>query len=476
VNALANPEVGEYLNKHFVSTYQKVGTFQIVNGQKQGGNVASYFCTPKNGVLDAVAGPVNADAFLREARWVVETRKMALLQAHDDVNSYKWFFRMAHAQQLPQSGGPETVNWQAVPMFAPTPTQLTAMIDDISWARSLGKQSQVHLLLAGYPLAPLDQVYPVVYEKIVGEKLSTKPVSEGANTQPVANLSQWTQPGGGCQGVISRSGPGRLTFPAHGISRAFNGLGGIPYQRPQPVSLEAMRLRSREQALRQAMSDPPRSEIFAAGPLNILVTDLGKHLGQDGAAQRTPLSPDVVQHLNVLAAGQTGNSALLRNGGKLDWPFAWRDKPLEEASGELRAALASDLHQALEQAAKGQVDAKLVQDMKGKVNQLRDLLKQRIDQIQPDSYTEASRYLDQVTESLKLLRGNDAQKYLNGDYTLNPLTITSVQDLVKYMTDKGLCFAPAASGDEGAYLALQRALASCDAADQAPPLAAIGEL
>jgi len=39
VNALANPEVGTFINKHFVSSFQKVATFQIVNGQKQGGNV-----------------------------------------------------------------------------------------------------------------------------------------------------------------------------------------------------------------------------------------------------------------------------------------------------------------------------------------------------------------------------------------------------------------------------------------------------
>ena len=51
MNALANPEVGKYLNEYFVSSFQKVGTFRIVNGQKQGGNVASYFCAPDGRVL-----------------------------------------------------------------------------------------------------------------------------------------------------------------------------------------------------------------------------------------------------------------------------------------------------------------------------------------------------------------------------------------------------------------------------------------
>ena len=30
MGALANPEVGAFINKHFVSSFQKVATFQIV--------------------------------------------------------------------------------------------------------------------------------------------------------------------------------------------------------------------------------------------------------------------------------------------------------------------------------------------------------------------------------------------------------------------------------------------------------------
>ena len=36
MNALANPEVGKYLNENFVSSFQKVATFRIVGGQKAG--------------------------------------------------------------------------------------------------------------------------------------------------------------------------------------------------------------------------------------------------------------------------------------------------------------------------------------------------------------------------------------------------------------------------------------------------------
>ena len=100
MNALANPEVGKYLNDNFACSFQKVATFKIVNGQKQGGNVASYFCTPDGRVLHAIAGPVNAAVMLREARWVVETYKLALLENPRDDLALRNFFWNAHAQRL----------------------------------------------------------------------------------------------------------------------------------------------------------------------------------------------------------------------------------------------------------------------------------------------------------------------------------------------------------------------------------------
>jgi hypothetical protein len=96
VGALADAAVGDYVNEHFFSSYQKIGTFQIVNGQKQGGNVATYFCLSDGTVLGAIAGPVDARTFLREARWVVETRKAAVAEMHGDYARYAAFIRKAH--------------------------------------------------------------------------------------------------------------------------------------------------------------------------------------------------------------------------------------------------------------------------------------------------------------------------------------------------------------------------------------------
>jgi len=173
VNALAKPEVGDYLNKYFVSSFQKVGTFRVVNGAKQGGNVASYFCTANGGVLDAIAGPVDASTLLREARWVVETRQMAQLDAGTDLLKYKRDWRVAHAERYGHRYGLGDMNWARVPLTQPTANKMAAIL---AATTTLDKQERLHLLLATYPLVKLDQVYGLIYEKVVGEKLSTLPV------------------------------------------------------------------------------------------------------------------------------------------------------------------------------------------------------------------------------------------------------------------------------------------------------------
>ena len=159
MNALAKREVGDYLNEYFVSSFRKVGTFRIVNGQKQGGNVASYFCTADGRVLHAVVGPVDAATLLREARWAVETYKVALLESTEDSSRFKTFFRKAHAVRLQSEHGLDV-----------------AKCKGRRGRPALDKQGRVHLLLAAVPLVKIEQVYKLIFEKVLREKVSTNPV------------------------------------------------------------------------------------------------------------------------------------------------------------------------------------------------------------------------------------------------------------------------------------------------------------
>ena len=174
MNALADPRVVDYFNDNFICTYLKVGTFQIINGKKVGGNVASYFCLWDGGVLHAVPGKVNADKLLDEARWAYETRKAALtfgtnLAKGDlDMKKYVELVRRAHHERFNTAldtfgTGRHGKSMQPIP---------------VSFPHQLGQQAQAHWLLAKAPLAKLDTIYPQVWTQILHEQLSTLPVSK----------------------------------------------------------------------------------------------------------------------------------------------------------------------------------------------------------------------------------------------------------------------------------------------------------
>ena len=158
-----------------MSAFQKVATFKINGGQKQGGNVASYFCTPGGLVLHAVAGPVDADTFLREARWAQDTYEAAQLEA-PKPDQLQAFFRKAHLDRLQREHGVWLPQHRLPELDASAKESL-----DRSYAQHahqpLNNQGKVHLLLALCPVPPLGQVYQVVFQRILNERISTRPVA-----------------------------------------------------------------------------------------------------------------------------------------------------------------------------------------------------------------------------------------------------------------------------------------------------------
>jgi len=216
VNALANPEVGKFLNENFVSSFQKVATFRIVGNQKQGGNVASYFCAPDGRVLHVIAGPVNAAQMLNEAKWVVATTERAMKEAKGDGAAFKAIFRKAHAERLRTEHGlvvqPVTYDPPSpedgksaltyrdpsgrplAPILPPSPVDgpdVKFHLMQANAARSagampladvrgrrwvLGNQGRVHQLMAAHAMAKIETVYGSIFEGILGERISTGPV------------------------------------------------------------------------------------------------------------------------------------------------------------------------------------------------------------------------------------------------------------------------------------------------------------
>lgn len=224
MNALADPKVGQFVNEYFVSSFQKVATFKIVGNQKQGGNVASYFCAPDGRVLHCIAGPVDADTFLREAKWVVEQTKLAMKEAGSDGAKFKAYFRKAHAKKLLDETGlavePVTYDWTPpsendalqfrdpsgqplAPKLPPPPIDgpdvrlqekelnlrqanaaktantpgMPAYCTDKGGRRwNIGNQGRVEQVMAAHCMQKIETIYGTIFENILGEKISTKPV------------------------------------------------------------------------------------------------------------------------------------------------------------------------------------------------------------------------------------------------------------------------------------------------------------
>ncbi len=226
MGALTDKKVGEFVNENFVASYQKVGTFKIVGGQKQGGNVAAYFCAPDGRVLHVVAGPVDGPTMLAEAKWVVDTLQATVKESKGDAAKFKAAFRKAHADKLKAETGlaVEAVTWDApdvsdkdaltykdptgqslAPKLPPPPINgpdvaledkkfdaLQKAANAAPGARYVecgvgggGKggrrvvvnnQAVVSQILAAHSLGKIETIYGTVFENVLGEKVSTKPV------------------------------------------------------------------------------------------------------------------------------------------------------------------------------------------------------------------------------------------------------------------------------------------------------------
>jgi hypothetical protein len=247
VNALANPEVGKYLNENCVCSFQKVATFKIVGNQKQGGNVASYFCAPDGRVLHVIPGPVDAGTFLREAKWIVGVTEKAIEESKGDGAKFKALIRQAHAKKLQAEAGlvVEAVTFDPpveqdpnsaltyndptgrplAPKLPPPPVdgpdvQLEPKVNAEFMARQkaeaaapgarvvadrkgkgwvLGNQGRADMLLAAHGMAKIETVYGTVFQDILGERISTRPVE-------VVTPFPWREEGPGNRPLLKRGG------------------------------------------------------------------------------------------------------------------------------------------------------------------------------------------------------------------------------------------------------------------------------
>jgi hypothetical protein len=229
------------------------------------------------------------------------------------------------------------------------------------------------------------------------------------------------------------------------------------YERTNAPTWEDDRERLLGEELRRSRNEPPITEVHSGKALNVLLADLQK--APKSAEAGMVLDPEVARHLNFSASAGNGNIGLLKDVGRLTWPVLLT----REDYRELRTHLAASAQEAVREAATGgRVDPALIDAMSRDLDQFGEQLQANVAQTPAPQYIDAKRFLGQFDDAVKALQLPEVGGYFNGRYTFPGGTAT---DLVKFMTERGLRFAPAVSGDQAAYVAAHRALAVLPAAE-----------
>jgi hypothetical protein len=241
------------------------------------------------------------------------------------------------------------------------------------------------------------------------------------------------------------------------------------YERSRLPDAEKLRQEELAGELERARVSPPVSEINSAKSLNVLLSNLIALQDQNmrGAAN-VPLSPETLASIRLTAGAGRGDVGLLLNGGSLQWP-----QPLE---GEVFQKSRDGLNRRIKEAIsvvrlEGQPDRGTIKALRTDLKELNARLDARADQLSPGEFIEAKRYLKRVGDTVTALQDPSVCHYFNGNWKVRG---KDVSELVQFMAERGLWFAPAVSGDEPAYLTLYRALAAYDAG-MPPRMAAAGD-
>ncbi len=229
------------------------------------------------------------------------------------------------------------------------------------------------------------------------------------------------------------------------------------YYRERMPTAEDDRQRDVAIQVRRALNDPPVNDIYSGRAMNVLLDDLGKRLGKDGAPQGVPISlrgDDVVGHLNFTGQENKGNPGMLKyvstDEGRLPWPLVLTG-PQYKTERELLDRL---IRTTYKEAEAGRADAGNIESMSAVVQRLQQALTDNIRDLTPNQYGEARRFLGDFDDALTLLRQPNARAYFGSKAP----KATTIGDLVQDMLSRGLRFAPATAGDEAAYVAAHRAL------------------
>jgi hypothetical protein len=197
----------------------------------------------------------------------------------------------------------------------------------------------------------------------------------------------------------------------------------------------------------------PPVEILSAKALNRLLKELQQRQAKGIRGPSIPLNADLLAHINVVGRDAGLDIGLLKDGGRLRWPEVLQ----EPACKSERERIDSLLPGAIDQARKKQLSAERARDLTTPLEKLNNYLMDKVTEFSPSQFIEAKRFLSRLGDGIKALEEKGLGTWLEANAKL-PSKVKKVAELVQFMDQNELKFAPAISGDEAAYRLLYQAL------------------
>lgn len=205
--------MGKYVNELCVATFDQKGSFSVVerNGklQKDGGNVVTYFCTPRKQVIHFIVGPVKPEELHRAAMFASEAYYSAVKPPaqragspeaanHSPLELSADAMAQAHRAASPLSREFETrVRAALVRAEPPVRTarrvsaasvkvqeqQLARQARHATWEErgellidlllnDPTREKAAHMLLTLDPLPPLEEIEAAVFRELAGQRFA----------------------------------------------------------------------------------------------------------------------------------------------------------------------------------------------------------------------------------------------------------------------------------------------------------------
>jgi hypothetical protein len=218
---------------------------------------------------------------------------------------------------------------------------------------------------------------------------------------------------------------------------------------------EELRQKDIIDAINRSRHNPPATEIWSGRALNDLLIAIQREQRKGLVGPPVPLDPGVLRHINLTTGTTTAGAGMLKDLRRFQWPLPL----LDDAFNDSRAKIESLARQAADEAVSAPVDPRLSRDLQVNINSMISTVKTKVDDFTPSQYTQSMRYLRELSDSTKVLQDPNVSNYFTDKYKA---TGNTVFELIQGMADRGLQFAPAASGDEPYYTVLHGAMVTYD--------------